>query len=61
MDARKTLLLFAFASALPAVGGTVALPDSPAPAFADLETVTNAAIRASMLQSARVFLAIGSA
>ena len=55
MDACKTLLLLAFASALPAVGGMVALPDAPAPAFADLETVTNATIRASMLQSARVF------
>ena len=55
MDARKTLLLLAFASALPAIGGTVAIPDSPAPAFLDLESVTNATIRASMLQSARVF------
>ena len=55
MDVRKTLLVLAFASALPAVGGTVALPDAPAPAFADLETVTNATIRAAMLQSARVF------
>ena len=61
MDARKTLLLLAFASALPAIGGTVAVPAPPAPAFADLETVTNATIRASMLQSARVFLTIGSA
>ncbi len=51
----KPLLFLALVSALPAVGGTVALPDVPAPAFADLETVTNAAIRASMLQSARVF------
>ena len=55
MDARKNFLLLAFASALPAVGGTVAVPAPPAPAFADLETVTNATIRASMLQSARVF------
>ena len=55
MDARKTLVLLAFASALPAVGGTVALPAPPAPTFADLETVTNATIRASMLQCARVF------
>ncbi len=61
MDARKTLLLLAFASALPAIGGTVAVPAPPAPAFADLETMTNATIRASMLQSARVFLTIGSA
>ena len=61
MDARKTLLLLAFASALPAVGGTVAVPTPPAPAFADLETVTNAPIRAPMLQSTRVFLTIGSA
>ncbi len=42
MDSRKTLLLLAFASALPAVGGTVVMPDSPAPAFADLEGATNA-------------------
>ncbi len=42
MDARKTFLLLGFAAALPAIGGTVALPDSPAPAFADLESVTNA-------------------
>ena len=55
MDARKTLLLLAFASALPAVGGTVPLSEAPAPAFADLESVTNAPIRASMLQRARVF------
>ena len=55
MDARKTLLLLAFASALPAVGGTVAIPATPAPAFADLETVTNATIQASMLQSAHIF------
>ena len=55
MDARKTLLLLAFASALPAIGGTVAVPAPPAPAFADLETVTNATIQTSMLQSARVF------
>ena len=56
MDARKTLLLLAFASALPAIGGTVAVPDAPAPAYSDLECVTNAPIRASMLQRARVFL-----
>ena len=56
MDARKTLLLLAFASALPVVGGTVPLSEAPAPAFADLESVTNAPIRASMLQRARVFL-----
>ncbi len=55
MDFRKTLLLLAFASTLPAVGGTVALPDSPAPAFADLECVTNATIRASDLQRVRLF------
>ena len=55
MDARKTLLLLAIASALPAAGGTVAVPDPPAPAFLDLESVTNAPIGASMLQSARVF------
>ncbi len=55
MDARKILLLLAFASALPAIGGTVAVPAPPAPAFADLETVTNAPIRAAMLQSARIF------
>lgn len=55
MDARKTLLILAFASALPAIGGTVAIPDSPDPAFADLESVTNATIRASMLQRTRVF------
>ena len=61
MVARKTLLLLAFASALPAVGGTVGVPVPPTPAFADLEIVTNAPIRASMLQSARVFLTIGSA
>ena len=55
MDARKTLLLLAFASALSSIGGTVGIPDSPVPAFADLESVTNAPIRASMLQRARVF------
>ena len=55
MDARKTILLLAFAAALPAVAGTVALPDSPAPVSADLESVTNAPIRASTLQRARVF------
>ena len=55
MDARKTLLLLAFASALPAVGGTVPLSEAPAPAFVDLESVTNAPIRASMLQRARIF------
>ena len=55
MDARKTLLLLVFASALPAIGGTVVIPDSPAPAFLDAESVTNAPIRASMLQRARVF------
>ena len=55
MDARKTLLLLAFASALSSIGGTVAIPDSPAPAFLDTECVTNAPIRASMLQRARVF------
>ena len=55
MDARKTFLILAFASALPAIGGTVAIPDSPAPAFLDTECVTNAPIRASMLQRARVF------
>ena len=48
-----TLLLLA--SVLPAIGGTVAIPDTPAPAFADLESVTNATIRASVLQSARLF------
>ena len=42
MDARKTLVLLAFAAALPAVGGTVPLSEAPAPAFADLESVTNA-------------------
>ena len=55
MDARKTLLLLAFASALSSVGGTVAIPDSPAPAFLDTECVTNATIRATTLQRARVF------
>ena len=55
MDVRKTLLLLALASTLPAIGGTVAIPDSPAPAFLDTECVTNASIRASMLQRARVF------
>ena len=55
MDARKTILLLAFASALPAIGGTVAIPDSPAPAFLDTESVTNATIRATTLQRARVF------
>ena len=55
MDARKTLLLLALSSALPAVGGTVPLPEAPAPAFADLESVTNAPIRAAMLQRSRVF------
>ncbi len=55
MDARKTLLLLAFAAALPAIGGTVAVPDAPAPAYSDLECVTNAPIRASILQRARLF------
>jgi hypothetical protein len=55
MDARKTLLLLAFASALPAVGGMVAIPEAPAPAYSDLESVTNAPIRASILQRARLF------
>ena len=55
MDTRKTLILLAFASALPAIGGTVAIPYSPAPAFLDLESVTNSTIRASMLQLARIF------
>ena len=55
MDARKAHLLLVFAAALPAIGGTVAIPDSPAPAFLDTECVTNASIRASMLQRARVF------
>ncbi len=55
MDARKTLLLLAFASALPAVGGMVAIPEAPAPAYSDLECVTNAPIRASILQRARLF------
>lgn len=55
MDVRKPLFLLAFASALHAVGGTVPLPEAPTPAFADLETVTNAPIRASMLQSAHIF------
>ena len=53
MDARKTLLLLSFASALPAVGGTVPLSEAPASAFADLESVTNAPIRASMPQNTR--------
>ena len=55
MDARKTFLLLAFAAALPTVGGTVAVPDAPAPAYSDLECVTNAPIRASILQRARLF------
>ena len=55
MDARKTLLLLAFASALPAVGGMVAIPEAPAPAYSDLESATNAPIRASILQRARLF------
>ncbi len=52
----KIPLLFLFAFALPAVGGMVVLPAPPAPVFADLETVTNAPIRASALENARVFL-----
>ena len=56
MEARRTLLLLAFASALSVVGGTVPLSEAPAPAFADLESVTNAPIRAAMLQQARVFI-----
>ena len=55
MDARKTFLLLAFAAALPAIGGTVAIPDSPAPAFLDTACVTNAPIRTSALQRARLF------
>ena len=55
MDARKTFLLLAFAAALPTVGGMVAVPDAPAPAYSDLECVTNAPIRASILQRARLF------
>ena len=55
MDACKTLLLLAFAAALPAIGGTIAVPGVPAPAYGDLESVTNAPIRASTLQRARVF------
>ena len=55
MDARKTFLLLAFAAALPTVGGTVAVPDAPAPAYSDLECVTNVPIRATTLQRARLF------
>ncbi len=36
------------ASALPAVGDTLALPDSPTPAFANLASVTNTDIRSMM-------------
>ena len=55
MDVRKTFLLLAFASVFPVIGGTVAIPDSPAPAFLDTESVTNSPIQASMLQRARLF------
>ena len=37
------------------VAGTVALPESPAPVFAELECVTITPIRASILQRARLF------
>lgn len=55
MDARKTLILLALASALTAIGGTVPISNAPVPEYTDLECVTNAPIRASMLQRARVF------
>ena len=44
----KPILFTVFASALPAVGGTLALPDSPTPAFANLASVTNTDIRSMM-------------
>ena len=55
MTARKTFLLLAFVAAFPAFGGSVPLPDTPAPVFADLESATNAPIRAAMLAEARIF------
>ena len=38
-----------------AVGGTIAIPDSPSPEFADLKSVTNVPLSRAMLQRARVF------
>ena len=54
MDARKTLLLFAFAAALPVVGGEVAPSAAPAPVFRDCESATNAPIRSAVMQNADV-------
>ena len=54
MDASKTLLLLAFAVALPVVGGEVAPSAAPGPVFRDCESTTNASIRAAVMQNADV-------